>query len=118
MCRRGEIYFCDMGTTENGSIQGGNRPVLIVSNDLANAHSPVITVVPLTGRTWKKRYLPTHVIIYHDSNSGLRSSSLALAEQITSINKSCLGEYKGYVDDQTMKAVEHALNVQLGLQTA
>lgn len=117
MCKRGEIYYCDMGNFANGSVQGGNRPVLVVSNDLANEHSPVITVVPLTGRVQKHRYLPTHVLIEHDSKNRLRTISLALVEQVTSINKSRLGNYTGYLDDETMQAVEHALHIQLGLPT-
>ena len=61
--RRGDILYVDMGEEYEGSIQGGMRPMVVVSNNLANKFSPVITVVPLTSRTYKKRYLPTHVLI-------------------------------------------------------
>ena len=63
MCRRGEIYNVDFGNNENSYKQCGVRPALVVSNNRANENSPVVTVVPLTARVWKKKYLPTHVQI-------------------------------------------------------
>ena len=58
MCRRGEIYNVDFGNNENSYKQCGVRPALVVSNNRANENSPVVTVVPLTARVWKKKYLP------------------------------------------------------------
>ena len=47
-----------------GSIQGCMRPVVVVSNNMANKHSTIITVVPLsTKNLLKKRNLPTHVFV-------------------------------------------------------
>ena len=34
----------------DNSVQGGVRPVIVVSNNKANTYSSVITVVPLTSR--------------------------------------------------------------------
>ena len=63
MCKRGDIYYVDFGE-KAGSKQVGIRPVLVVSNNKANKHSPpVVTVVPLSARVWKKKYIPTHVQI-------------------------------------------------------
>lgn len=62
MCKRGDIYYVDFGE-KAGSEQGGVRPALVVSNNKANKHSPVVTVIPLSARVWKKKYLPTHVQI-------------------------------------------------------
>ena len=47
MCKRGDIYYVDFGE-KDGSKQGGVRPALVVSNNKANKHSPVVTVVPLS----------------------------------------------------------------------
>ena len=41
MCKRGDIYFVNCGCDTSSSLQCGVRPVLVVSNDAANAHSPV-----------------------------------------------------------------------------
>lgn len=62
MCRRGDIYYADLGAP-TGCCQSGFRPVLIVSNNTANAHAPVITVVPITSR-YKAMHMPTHVVLH------------------------------------------------------
>ena len=54
MCRRGEIYYVDFGVKNGSCEQGGIRPAVVVSNNKANANAPVITVVPLTTKIWKK----------------------------------------------------------------
>ena len=43
--RRGDILYADLGVQYQGSLQGGMRPVVVVSNNRANKHSMVITVV-------------------------------------------------------------------------
>lgn len=85
--KNGDIYMADLPDDRGGSLQSGSRPVVIISNDLANAYSPVITILPMTSKTEKKK-LPTHVVI---KDCGLKKCSIVLAEQIMSINKNQLG---------------------------
>lgn len=112
MCRNGDIFMAELAEQDEGSLQTGSRPVLIISNNKANQHSPVITVIPLTSRLGKNR-LPTHVLI---QRCGLPKPSIALAEQITSINKSRLKEKMGSIH-QTVYAdrVRQAIGIQLDL---
>ena len=115
MCKRGDVFFADLGRDFSTSIQNGIRPVLIVSNDMANTHSPVVTIVPLTGQVHKKESLPTHVYTPKNCGSGLSRPSVALAEQVSSISKSQLQDYKGHITDRSiMDAVTTALQVQIG----
>lgn len=116
MCKRGDIYLADCGHGDGGSsLQRGVRPVLVVSNDMANTHSPVVTIVPLTGRTMKKRSLPTHVLIPCSKGHGLTRPSMALAEQVTAIDKCKLAERRGHISNhRLMKEVTAALQVQIG----
>lgn len=98
---------------KDGSKQGGVRPALVVSNNKANKHSPVVTVVPLSARVWKKKYLPTHVQI--PKGSGLNKPSMALAEQVETLDKTRLGERIGEVlDDMVMEQITVALQIQIG----
>ena len=90
--RRGDILWADLGMFPTTSVQGGVRPVIVVSNNKANTYSSVITVVPLTSRIYKKRYLPTHVFISKYDMTGIRKGSLALAEQVMSISTKCIIE--------------------------
>ena len=113
MYRRGDIFYANLGKA-TGYCISGKRPVLIVSNDIANLHSSVITVVPLTTRM-KKRNLPTHVELRPADSGGLHRTSMILAEQVRSIDKCCLLNYAGHVTEESvMDRVEQALLVQLG----
>ncbi len=91
-----------------GSEQSGRRPGIVVSNNLANQHSPVVEVVFLT--TAHKGRLPTHVKI--DSALG---PSISLCEQITSVDKSRFGDYIGCLTESEMASVESALAISIGL---
>ena len=59
--KRGDLYYADLDPTI-GSEQDGFRPVLVVQNNIGNAHSPTVIIVPLTTKI-KKNNLPTHVLI-------------------------------------------------------
>ncbi|MCM1259314.1 MAG: type II toxin-antitoxin system PemK/MazF family toxin [Roseburia sp.] len=108
--RKGDIYMADLGEDE-GSLQAGMRPVIIVSNDAANKYSPVITIIPMT--TKRKKKLPTHVYI---QDCGLPMPSLALAEQITSINKSHFIRKMGSIQQTVYEEqVTAAIKVQLSM---
>lgn len=39
--RRGEIYIADLDPVV-GSEQGGERPVLVIQNNVGNTHSPTV----------------------------------------------------------------------------
>lgn len=99
-CSRGDIYIVDLKVYEGSSIQGGLRPVVVLSNDKNNAHSTVVTIIPLTSKI-KRTFLPTHVTI---TGCGLRKESQAQAEQIRTINKSDLSDknYIGHISDMTV----------------
>lgn len=57
--KRGQIYFYDFGTNE-GSIQNGYRPVLVVQSDDFNEYSTTTVVAAITTAV-KKTYLPSHI---------------------------------------------------------
>ncbi len=115
MCKRGEIYFIDFGTKSDSCEQGGVRPAIVVSNNKANANSPVVTVVPLTTKIWKKPYLPTHVQIPYSVSIGLHKKSMALAEQVETVDKKKLQEKIGEITDALlMDKITIALQIQIG----
>ena len=113
--KRGDIFYVDFGKNHDSHKQSGVRPAVVVSNNKANTNSPVITVVPLSARTWKKRYLPTHVLIPKREGNGLKKTSMALAEQVETLDKRCLGEKIGEISDEMiMEKLTVALQIQIG----
>ena len=107
---RGEIYYADLSPVV-GSEQGGMRPILIVQNDVGNRHAPTTIGIPITSRFTKKP-LPTHIEI----NSGILSKdSIALCEQVRTIDKMRLKNRIGKVDEETITALNKALAISLAL---
>lgn len=107
-----EIWLGNIPASDGDHVQHGFRPLLVVSNDAANTHSPVITVVPLTSQMNKHR-LPTHVLL---REQGLYKNSIALCEQIITLDKSHLVRRIGFVYKSFDRiAIRHALAVQLGM---
>ena len=109
---RGEIYIADLDPVV-GSEQGGERPVLVIQNNQGNKHSPTVIVLAITSRFHKKRHLPTHVPI---ESGDLSKDSIALAEQVRTIDKSRLIHYVGRASRETMDFVDDALKVSMGVQ--
>jgi mRNA interferase MazF len=109
--KRGEMYFADLSPTV-GSEQQGFRPVLVLSNDKGNRHSPTAVVAAITGKPKKK--LPTHYML--PGLRGLTIPSVVLCEQIRTIDKSRLDSYIGTLDEITMRGIDRAIAVSMGLE--
>lgn len=108
---RGDIYLANLNPYK-GSEQGGKRPVIIIQNDVGNHYSPTVIVTAVTSRFFKKRALPTHVPL---DNEELEKNSLALLEQIRTIDKSRLIRKIGSVPEEKMKEIGAAIHVSLDL---
>lgn len=108
---RGDIYLANLNPYK-GSEQGGKRPVIIIQNNVGNHYSPTVIVTAVTSRFFKKRALPTHVPL---DNEELEKNSLALLEQIRTIDKSRLIRKIGRVTEETMKEIDRAIFVSLAL---
>lgn len=108
---KGDIVFADLGETI-GSEQSGIRPVIVIQNDVGNKFSPTVIVAPLTSKI-KKQTMPTHVEI--GERFGLTDYSIALLEQVRTIDRKRILDYVGTIDSKTMKQVNTALRVSLDL---
>lgn len=105
---RGDIFYVKgNGGKSIGSEQKPDRPAVVVSNNKANEHSPVVEVVYLT--TQEKKPLPTHVEVL------CKVPSIALCEQVHSVFVDRLDEYIKTCTDEEMEAIDRALMVSLGL---
>ncbi len=112
MIKRGDLFYADLSPVI-GSEQGGIRPVLIVQNDVGNKYSPTVIVAAVTSRINKAK-MPTHIEI--DALSyGLSKDSVILMEQVRTIDKRRLREKTGHLDEASMKKVNKALAISLGL---
>ena len=110
--KRMEIYYADLIKTE-GSVQYGHRPVLVVSNNIANLSSQTVIVVPFTTQ---QNDLPTHVAV--DITGGQGPMSYLKCEQITTISINQLDTKLGIIEDpNVIRKVNRALIIATGLDS-
>ena len=88
--KRGDIYYAELNPVI-GSEQGGTRPVLIISNDIGNKHSPTVIIAAITSRVNTKAKLPTHTAVMNYKE--LDKDSVILIKQIRTCNKKWLKQY-------------------------
>ena len=112
LIKRGDLYYANLNPVI-GSEQGEIRPCLVAQNETGNKHSPTVVVVPLTCNI-RKNPLPTHVFI--PQSSGLEYDSVALAEQVRTIDRSRLDVYIGRIDREKQFEVDVALAISIGIE--
>ena len=105
----------NMPEVEGTSIQKGIRPVVVISNNKANTFSPVLTVVPITSKIHKKRYLPTHVYVSRYEMTGLVKPVLVLGEQVSAIAIQNIIQKCGHVSSDAMRRITRAVEIQTGV---
>ena len=110
--KRGDVYFADLSPVR-GSEQGGQRPVLIIQNNIGNKYSPTVIVAAITAKIAKAKS-PTHVEI-ESSKVGLVRDSVVLLEQVRTIDKTRLIQKLGQLENDDMSLVDKALVISLGL---
>ena len=110
--KRGSILMVDL-PLNNGSVQGGVRPVVVVSNNKGNKFSPVLVVVPLTSKT--KKVMPTHYTVSPSSKNGLSTRSTALCEQILTVGKDTIKGFIGTLEAMDMGQINTKIKTSLAL---
>lgn len=110
--KRGDIFYADLSPVV-GSEQGGQRPVLIVQNDIGNHFSTTVIVAPITTHSQKKP-MPTHVSLTAEV-TGIPRNSVVLLEQVRTIDKQRLMDRIDHLDASVMKKVNRGLRVSLSL---
>ena len=80
--------------------------------DIGNRFSPTVIVAAITSGSHVRFDVNVAVA---PPEGGLSNDSLILLNQIRTIDRSCLGRYWGRLSAQTMKQVDDALRISLGL---
>lgn len=111
--QRGDIYYANLNPVV-GSEEGGERPVLILSNNVGNRYGTTIIVAPITSRKRRKQY-STHLKI--KSFAGLKKDSTILFEQIRVIDKKRLLGYIGTLDRRFLLQAERAIRISIDLRS-
>ncbi len=112
LIKRGMVFLVNFDPAI-GSEAKKARPGLIVSNDINNAHSPMVSIAPITSKT--KRIYSFEVEI-PAGEGGLDLRSKAMINQTRAIDKQRLIRFLGEVSPDTMNAVNGALRLHFSLE--
>ncbi len=108
---RGDIWSVNLEPKE-GSEMGKRRPCLVVTNERANKSSSVVTVVAVTTSSPSRPY-PFMVEVPKTAN--MPQQSWVNCSFIRTVDKARLGKWYTSLDSATMKKVNKALLVELGI---
>jgi len=98
-----------------GSAQAGDRPALVVSNDVNNQVARTVTVAAIT-RTIPSKQYPMNVFL--SGGGALPWDGTILCGQLFTIDKQDLRRYRGTLDPPQVAQVDQALAKALALRLA
>ena len=105
---QGSVWKWVNNSDRRAGVQSSGRPVLIISNNTFNYHSPVVNCVSITSVLKES---PVHVPLYISMDSHIQ------CEQIHTIPKAELTEFTGMVSNSTMSNVKAKLRIQFDMGT-
>ena len=111
--RRGELYLVAFDPTVGHEIQK-TRPALIIQNDVGNQYSPLTIVAAVTSKVPVMSF-PVEVVVEPAKAVGLKIRSAIRLDQIRTIDRQRLIKRLGSVDPATMRKVDEAIKISLGL---
>jgi mRNA interferase MazF len=106
--KRGDIYKVVLDPTVGREIKKTRRCV-VVSNNQQNQYSPLIIVIPITSDMDK---LYSWEVVIHSEGKERK----IVTDQIRSVDKERVRDYKGKVSYETLTKIEKALSVVLALR--
>jgi mRNA interferase MazF len=110
--QRGEIYLTALDPALGHEIKK-TRPALVIQNDITNRFGMTTIVAAITSRGSTPSY-PNEVVL-QPGGSGLEVVSTARLDQIRTVDRQRLIKRLGRVDAVTMKRVDQAIGISLGL---
>lgn len=110
--RRGDIYLVRFDPTVGAEIKK-TRPALVIQNDIGNREAATTIVAAITSRFGPDLY-PVEVLI-EAPEGGLDADSVVRLDQIRTVDKGRLVRRLGRVSAGTMREVDVAVGISLGL---
>lgn len=109
--KRGMIFLVNFDPAIGFEVKKA-RPALVVSNDINNTHSPIISIAPITSNV-KKVY--SFEVEIPAGEGGLKARSKVMANQTRAVDKIRLIKCLGRLSPEGMEAVNEALRLHFDL---
>jgi mRNA interferase MazF len=112
MYKRGGIYQVEMGRETDATAEA--CPCLVVSNNISNEFSPVVTVIPLSFSGMERIY--DFETLLPAAKTGLGQDAKISSHLLFTIDKNkVVSDRLGFLSKGQMKQVDRALRFQLAL---
>lgn len=108
---RGDVFLVNFDPTV-GAEAKKTRPAVVVSNDLNNAHSPIISISPISSNVTRVYSFEVDV---PPETGGLHTHSKIMVNQTRAVDKIRLLRKLGRMPDQIITAVNRALKLHYDL---
>lgn len=108
---RGDILLIEFNPTRGSEIQK-TRPAIVITNNIANTYSPIITVIPITSQKLDTIY-PHEVLL--QEVKGLSKLSKANISQMRAIDITRIKNKLGKISSKNLQQIDIALKLHLNL---
>jgi len=110
--KRGDIFLVNFDPTV-GAEAKKTRPAVVVSNDINNAHSPIISISPVTSNVTR---IYSFEVEIPSKTAGLRVRSKIMVNQTRAVDKVRLVKKLGHTPPAIMTHVNRALKLHYSLE--
>jgi len=110
--KRGEVFLVNFDPTL-GAEAKKTRPAVVVSNDINNAHSPIISISPITSNVTKVYSFEVEI---PSGAGGLKTRSKIMVNQTRAVDKIRLIKRLGRLQDKMMLDINRALKLHYDLE--
>jgi mRNA interferase MazF len=113
LIEQGAVYSFDFGP-QPGHLQEGKRFLIVVQTNNLNQLEgyPNVIIVPTTT---KGKPSPSYAMIEPSGSNGLTEKSFAICNQIQTIDKNRLKDFRGKLSKEDLYQVKEALKVSLSI---
>jgi len=110
--RRGDVFLVNFDPTV-GAEAKKIRPALVVSNDVNNAHSPIVSISPITSNVTR---VYSFEVKLPSGKGGLKTDSKVMVNQTRAVDKARLVKKLGHLPQEFMAQIHQALRLHYELE--
>jgi len=108
---RGDVFLVNFDPTVGAEVEK-TRPAVVVSNDINNQHSPIISIAPITSNVSRVYSFEVEV---KPGVGGLRTRSKIMINQTRAVDKARLIRRLGQLPGDILTGVNRALKLHYEL---
>jgi mRNA interferase MazF len=110
--KRGEVFLVNFDPTLRAEAKK-TRPAVVVSNDINNTHSPIVSISPITSNVTKVYSFEVEI---PSGVGGLKSRSKIMVNQTRAVDKIRLIKRLGPLSEKIMLDINQALKLNYDLE--